>query len=182
MSAIEPIRYFERPDCPGRFFACEKLSATLTTASCEKRWRAANDKHRKYDPCDPLQRCKGCALGATHAGDGDTVSGPFYGAQICSRCHRPSPRLIHRRLCPSCINREYELIKGRNGKGSRPIKAAALQRLGVTYSERNKVRTYSQPYALDMVELMVSVMKSNPSPVFCFSSHPVNAPFQLSLF
>lgn len=56
---------------------------------------------RKGAP-DRLANCKGCPLGAEHAGEPLVLSSPLYERRICSRCHRPSDRLINDEHCPSC--------------------------------------------------------------------------------
>lgn len=53
---------------------------------------------------------------------------PRVRSPICVRCHQPSVRrLIYGNLCISCANRQFEYIRGRNAKGTVPIKHPPLQ-------------------------------------------------------
>lgn len=171
MPLTDSIKYFSRSDCPGTFFDCERLCATLTTASCEKRWKAANDKARKPDPCDPLLRCKACDVGAAHSGEKTVKSNPLFGSRICSRCQRPSDRLVGGELCVSCYNRQREYRIGRNAKGTRPINHPALEmrRALVLINGAPRVREF--PNTVDMTEAIVSVLRHESGPVvFAFKS------------
>ena len=153
------VQYFAYPGAPGDFFRCDRLSASMSTASCARRWEEANDRRRKHDPCDPLHRCKGCSLGSAHAGKVAAPVSPYYGARICARCHRPSSRLINKRLCPSCINRQYELLKGRNAKGKPPVNARPLFPFRVHYrGENGAVSDAYYDHAADSQEAMLSVL------------------------
>lgn len=106
MSASE-IQYFEFPELPGqKRFRCGVLSATLAVGDCAKRWLDA--KH--VGPESRLHRCRGCPLGAVHAGHADEPQA--FKSKVCARCTVPSFRLIKGNLCPSCYNRERELRKG----------------------------------------------------------------------
>lgn len=49
-------------------------------------------------------------------------------AKRCVRCGGRVTRLIARGLCPSCSNRQGEVLKGRNAKGIFPKVAAGILR------------------------------------------------------
>ncbi|MBS0426659.1 MAG: hypothetical protein JSR41_05145 [Proteobacteria bacterium] len=107
---------------PGRYFACTKLSATLSTLSCAAQWTAA--EHRDSSPC------RGCPIGKQHSSEhhGLQPTEPHRGrVGTCLRCGGVGLRLIVARgVCVSCANRQYECLKGRNAKGSPPIKHGPL--------------------------------------------------------
>jgi len=122
-------------------------------------WEQANAKGRRQDPCDRLHHCFGCELGATHAGVEIVRSNHLYGARICSRCHRPSNRLIHGEHCTSCYNRQREVEIGRNGKGTRPVKHAHLHacRLLVAINGQPQAKRFER--IADTAEAIVSVLR-----------------------
>lgn len=96
-----------------RLFRCEPLRASLTPASCAKRYAEQMD-----------YPCADCAVGALHAARlGFRVTRDRTRAahtRPCCRCRRHEFRLIGSRLCISCWNREREWKVGRNRKGGRP--------------------------------------------------------------
>jgi hypothetical protein len=102
--------YFSMGGVPGRYFVCSVFRATLGVPSCAGRWTAAQGGKR-------FDACKGCSLGAEHAGHKQSVQAPV---TACCRCGEPSIRRMIGGLCLSCKNREYEVVKGRNGKGAPP--------------------------------------------------------------
>lgn len=96
-----------------RLFRCEPLRASLTPASCAKRYSEQMD-----------YPCADCAVGALHAARlGFRVTRDRARAahtRPCCRGARHEFRLIGSRLCISCWNREREWKVGRNRKGGRP--------------------------------------------------------------
>lgn len=114
-------------------FRCERLAATLSPASCA----------RRYSEQAALS-CRRCPIGARHAGEIGVVAGlarrsglpgprtlAACVAKVCVRCSLPSPRLIYFGLCVSCANRQLEVARGRNAKGSRPVRAASRLRRAI---------------------------------------------------
>ena len=180
------IEYSSRNDCPGTFFRCEPQRAVLTTSSCARMWEQANQPGRKQDTLDRLHHCAGCELGALHADKPVIRSSALYGARICSRCHRPSARLIHGEHCPSCYNREREVVIGRNGQGTRPVKHPPLEPRSVLVACEGCVEVKSFKRTVDAVEVMVSVLRHVQGAVmFGFRSQIIAAkprPVQLELF
>ena len=119
------VEYFTLEHVPGRtFFNCERMRAKLSTDSCAAMWRKADAATDGTN-----NSCKLCPLGAVHAGEVAASMSPLKGALICARCHRQASRLIGKHLCVSCKNREYELLKGRNAKGTAPVKTSRLDLL-----------------------------------------------------
>ena len=117
MPAIERPEY--RVLVPGQqHFDCTPLRAALSTADCAKRWQVAPKG----------TACAGCALGQAHHTDHNTVatSATLQHAcpdNACLRCGRTDLRIIHMHgLCISCTNRRAEALRGRNGRGTRPVK------------------------------------------------------------
>jgi len=99
-------------------FDCAALKATLSPKSCAERWAKA----------EPGSSCHGCAIGAQHAGQ--TPAPPPPVRQPCVRCGSTAHRLIGRAICICCFNRQREVIRGRNAKGSFPISVGRRLRAG----------------------------------------------------
>ena len=141
---------------PGmQHFSCERMRATLSVQACADNWRRGH-----YDGDLSRQLCKGCEIGAMHAGEAGASRSPLLSTRICGRCHSTGMRLIHKHLCVSCYNRDREVRLGRNAKGSPPVKWHALARRTITYqlsdgtvAERTLDRT------ADMEELIVAVLR-----------------------
>lgn len=146
-------------------------------------WEQANAPGKRRDPCDRLHHCQGCELGAVHADQPIVRSSPLYGARICSRCHRPSARLIHGEHCPSCYNRQREVSIGKNGKGTRPVKHAYLHPCSVVVAHDGIVEERRFQHAADTLEAIVSVLRNvSGAVVFGFRSRVIARPVQLELF
>lgn len=157
MQVPATIDYFGLPDAPGmHFFRCEKLSATLSPQGCAANYRSS----LKRGDAERLHHCRNCPIGALHTGEEPVRLSPYYGGNLCSRCHRPASRIIHGRICVSCQNREYEIIRGRNAKGMPPVKLAPLhpRRLKVAIGGRVVERKLER--SVDMVELMLSILRN----------------------
>ncbi|MEX3934834.1 hypothetical protein AB4Y32_24105 [Paraburkholderia phymatum] len=178
------VEYFEIDLMPGRrFFRCEPLRASISTDECERRWRAGNmlaevtaEKRAglggsidaDFAQTEASTRClvcKGCGLGARHAGVPDANPSLLRGQSVCARCHRGATRLIGRRICISCYNRQRELFVGKNSKGTKPVKLAALDRRQITYVTAGEVKTLALERSADMDELVVSVLRDEPHSV-----------------
>ena len=89
---------------------------------CASRWREA-----QAAPADQGGACRACSIGAAHAGETHVAYSSIFGAAICPRCRRGTTRMIKNRLCVSCQNRDYELAKGKNARGNRPVELQARQ-------------------------------------------------------
>ncbi|KFG67127.1 hypothetical protein JH26_23815 [Microvirga sp. BSC39] len=90
--------------------------------------------------------------------------------KICGRCHRSATRLIRKHLCFSCFNREREVIKGRNAKGTKPLKLTALDARSVTFQRVDRtVHTRSIDRTLGTTEVIKAVLHGEKQHVqFCF--------------
>ena len=148
----EYISFIEMPGVLA--FRCERYAATLTVKACANNWREGNIKGTEN-----RQRCKCCALGAEHAGEVGASMSALKGTLICSRCHRTATRLIGRNLCVSCQNRQYEFIKGRNAKGTAPVKLTQLQPRRIRVDVGGAVKLVYSPLTLDVHELVITALR-----------------------
>lgn len=163
------VDYFTNPDVPGKsYFACSRMRATLSTTACSTMWRQANDLNDGTHAA-----CRLCPLGAVHAGEVAASMSPLKGTLTCARCHRPAARLIGAMHCVSCYNRQREVIRGRNGKGTAPVKLGSLDSRRIRYRHGDEVRTMRVRHSLDLDELIVAVLRDSKSRVvFAFNSAP----------
>jgi hypothetical protein len=173
------VDYFTRPEVPGRnYFRCERMRATISTEACAGFWRGSNGGgHCERDTC--LR----CPIGAMHAGEAQASTSPLRLAPICARCHRPSSRLIGGMRCVSCYNRERELLRGRNAKGTAPVKLTCLARRRVRYMAGDEPCSLVVQHSLDTDELVVAALRDSSNRVrFGFGAAVPLAVRQLRLF
>ena len=90
--------------------------------------------------------CHSCPVGQGHAqlqsGSGCT-SERRDKPRICLRCGRDDLRIVQERgICVSCANRQYEVLRGRNAKGTTPAKARALDAFAVATEAPDGAITY----------------------------------------
>lgn len=167
------VEYFtlaELPDKP--MIRCERLKATLQVTACSARWTEANAKGAS----ERLDLCKNCQLGAKHAGAGEISLSPLRGMSICARCHQGATRMIGGHLCPSCYNRELEVRKGRNAKGSKPMKHPPLLRFEVRYQAGGQVERMARE-AVSSEELVIAVLRDTSKQVtFAFNARRPQLP------
>lgn len=163
------VEYTTNPAVPGRlFFRCERMRATLSTASCSEMWRRANDQNDGSNA-----GCKLCPLGAVHAGEVAASMSPLKGTLTCSRCHRPAERLIRRMHCVSCYNRAREFVIGYNAKGTAPVKLRALDRRTIRFLCGDQIQRFCLGQSLDNDELIVATLRDSKKRVFFgFNSEP----------
>jgi len=173
------VEYFANPDVPGRtFFRCDRMRAVLSTDSCSAMWRKADDLDD-----GARNSCRLCPIGAVHAGEVAASMSPLKGTLTCARCHRTAGRLIGGMVCVSCKNREYELLKGKNAKGTAPVKLCALDTRRLRYRHGDDVRTLRLRHTVDTDELLVAVLRDSKSQVvFAFNSAPPAAVRQARLW
>lgn len=152
---INAVEYFSMPSCPGQFFKCSRLSATLSTASCASRWKQANQSH------DRCQQCAGCPIGAQHAGETQASTSLLMGKPICARCHRSSDRLVNKKICVSCYNRQREWVIGRNAKGTIPVKQKPLRPMQLPYLAGGSLQIAASDLAESTSELIISVLRDS---------------------
>ena len=110
MPASPSVVYFEL--MPGfQAFRCEPLKASLSAKSC-----AANHAERRNESC--VQ----CAIGRHHADQHGLRVHRAKPTGVCVRCERRTTRrMLEHGICISCYNRQREVLRGRNGKGVRPL-------------------------------------------------------------
>lgn len=154
------IEYFEITGAPGKYFKCPRYhgGATLSVAACAAQWRRASkaDDEARIR----LHACINCPTGANHAGVPDfTPQNPIKTGKICARCHRTASRIIHGRICVSCVNRQYEIQKGRNARGNKPSQCPTLHNIPVLVCDGDKP-AQKQFLAVDMIEALLSAMKT----------------------
>ena len=80
----------------------------LTPAACGQNWQRARTA-QPWDRCFP---CRGCAIGALHAGEATPAPEPGDDGRACLWCGRKGQRLTGKVLCISCYNRSRELRTG----------------------------------------------------------------------
>lgn len=174
---MDRVVYFERAGMVGvRHFGCERMRATLSTGACGEMWRKANGGE------GGREACLRCPIGAEHAGALQASLSPLRLSPICARCHNPARRLIGKMVCVSCKNREYEWIRGRNAKGTRPTKMGALCRRRIRYLAGDELHSLVVMHSLDTDELMVAALRDSPNRVRFGLGMGVAVTRQLRLF
>lgn len=176
---MQKIEYFEIPEMPGKpMFRCEARRATISTSACAGMWThgAIKNSNERY------WLCKGCAIGAKHAGVGDATLSPLYASTICARCGCGSTRLIHGHLCVSCYNRSLEYIKGRNARGNAPVTHPTLYRLSIRYRAGGRVKTLHRQHSADPMELVVATLRDEPKQATFMLLSPRSPHPQMGLF
>lgn len=154
------VEYFHREELPGkRFFRCDPMRANLSTDACASMWRGANGGS------EPREACLRCHVGALHAGASDANLSPLHLGLICARCHNPAQRLIGKMVCVSCKNREYEYLRGRNAKGTTPVKLRSLCRRRIRYLVGGEARSLVVQNSVDTEELVIAVLRDSPTRV-----------------
>ncbi len=152
--ASPQVQYFT-PDWapPGkRMFVCERLSATLGTEQCATNWSRATAG-------DGMLRCKGCRVGACHAGQDRANASPLRGMLICARCQRGCNRLVENWNFVSCYNRGREWRMQRNAKGSFPSRMTPLVPREVTYTEAGQPRVLRRVWSQSREELVFGLLR-----------------------
>jgi len=145
----------------GLFFHCQPYRAKLSTTACASRWRSS--QWARGEAADQFARCRGCPVGAQHAGQKHFHRSKIYGNARCPRCGSGSTRMIGNRLCISCSNREWEVRRGRNAKGSRPTISLPERRVGLIIDvdrpgEERRIDVVAE-HAIDLAELMVAILR-----------------------
>lgn len=155
--------YFESELMPGKMmFRCERLSATIQVGTCAGMWKEGNGGGAAPER---LMRCRGCAVGAGHAGEGDASGHALRGTATCARCERSEFRLIGGNVCVSCRNREYEWVKGKNAKGGAPVRHPKLERGVVRYVVGGVVKRLARDRVTGTSELVVELLRDSPKRV-----------------
>jgi hypothetical protein len=176
---MEKIQYFEIPELPGKpMFRCEKRRAIIMLERCSTMWQEGNRKN-----CDDrFWLCRGCQIGAKHAGVGDATLSPLYASSICARCGTSSMRLIHGHLCVSCYNRAAEYKKGKNARGNAPVTHPTLYRISLRYMAGSQVKTKTRDDAASSLELVIGALRDEPKQVTFGMLSPRSPLPQMELF
>lgn len=169
--------YFKIEGAPGEYFRCEAYRASMSVPGCAKMYQS-----EKSNRDGRHAHCYGCKIGAEHAGEKvAAMATPVYQSKICPRCHAGATRIV-KGLCISCLNRQYEVEKGRNSKGSKPVKAAPLVEVTLHVTNDEKVSVVKIPLATGRLEGIYRVLRVQPgNPLFGWRADVPSAP-QASLF
>lgn len=168
--------YFSLPGVSGNYFRCSPYQSTLSVTSCAGMYRAEKGRQNGRHP-----HCNGCSVGALHAGEAAPVESDYLGSKICPRCRGDAPRIV-KGVCVSCINRQYEVERGCNAKGSAPVRLKPLFPMSVSYVSQGQEQTTSFPRVADRVEAVLRVLRTQPGDVeFGWSSSAPTMP-QIPLF
>lgn len=118
-----------------QLFQCPRIpgNLNLSVVSCANQHKAAQTR----DWCHRLPHCVECPIGAKNAGI--SVPAPFERKMVCVRCGSGAGRMVLKRFCMSCYNREREWRIGKNAKGGEPREYTPLGRfllIGATTGKR----------------------------------------------
>jgi hypothetical protein len=176
------VSYTASPHAPGlRMFACTTYRATLSQTGCASRWRKAQLAARQA--ADAFATCRGCPIGAAHAGEAHVAYSKLYGVAICPRCRRGGARMIGGRLCISCYNRNRELAAGKNAKGNRPVELQAraphpVEAIVTIDGEARRARVL----ATGLPELLLQTLRTTKGSItFAFAGPPIQRRDELGL-
>jgi hypothetical protein len=173
------MEYFELPELPGKpMFKCDRLRASLQVSACSRSWSEAQ---RKGAP-ERFGQCRGCQIGAKHAGVAEATLSPIFAMRICARCHSGATRLICGHVCVSCYNRQREYLIGRNARGSKPITHPILHRLAVRYRTGGRLKTLRKANVVNTLELIVAALRDEPKQVTFSMLSPRSPLPQMELF
>lgn len=162
---------------PGKLhFRCDRQRATLSTESCAGMWREA--------AADPSSRpaCARCAIGASHAGEATANLSPIKGSMVCARCHKGATRLIHGMHCVSCYNRQREVIRGRNAKGTAPSRLSPLAPRRIWFLAGSVMTSIASPLTVDTTELVIAALRDSAERVRFTFKAPAHRATQFSLW
>jgi hypothetical protein len=152
--------YFEFDVLPDvKHFTCDRYRATLSVQSCSERWTLANEGASDERQDERRRSCRQCPQGALHTGKSDLSISPWRGSMMCARCGVGASRLIGRNLCVSCANRQYEVIKGRNRKNTKPVKIREVNRRSVSYLTAGEPKVKTILHTTGLEEVMWSVLR-----------------------
>lgn len=155
------VTYAENALAPGmKFFRCGPLRASMSMQGCASRWREA--QLASGEAADRLVSCRGCAIGAAHAGFQPVRYSPHYGASICPRCGKGTTRMIGGRVCVSCYNRAREMRAGKNARGNRPIELlqSPLRTVEIRLEVDASARRMRDRETSSMTETMLQVLRT----------------------
>jgi len=121
-------------------FLCPRQSGglLLLPSACAKLWQ----RGLTADATNAARLCRGCTIGAEHAGAGSQAAPAVPAGHVCVRCGRSNLRIIASTgICVSCYNREREVRIGRNRRGQPPCRAVPLAPLLLVVDGRPVARS-----------------------------------------
>lgn len=188
---VEGVDYGSSDLAPGlRFFGCSRLGATLSMGGCAARWREAKapPKRRRGDEddggavLDRFAACRGCPIGAAHAGEEVIEYSGLYGSSTCPRCRKGTTRMIGSRICVSCYNRERERQTGKNARGNAPTKIQALCDVQFRAVIDDKAKVIRAVGVVDALEPAIQTLRTTPGKaVFAYAAPTIHI-LQADLF
>lgn len=163
MESISPVAYFTRENYPARVFECPRHRVIMMEVSCV----AAFQEAKRTGQTGRRAACLGCPIGPVHSGE---LAPKPNRVMVCVRCRRsPSDcddprhvgavRLVRGGLvCVSCYNREREVVRKRNAKGTMPVKWAGLRPITVVGLADDGTKTVMTiPLARDLTEAILTL-------------------------
>lgn len=150
------VEYFSIDGAPGIYFRCPEYDATISTDACARMYLAQKSKTGIHE------RCVGCRIGAEHAGDLLPTAPDLLDSLVCPRCQRTTNRIV-RGLCVSCLNRQYEAIRGFNAKGKPPVRLPKLFAARLRFSTGAGAPTSIgvTEFSVNRLELIYRILRSH---------------------
>jgi hypothetical protein len=158
--------------CETDLFLCphQPGGLRLRPCACADLWR----RGQGAPAWDASRVCRGCALGAQHAGVPTQAVLPVL---VCVRCGATDGRMIKSKgVCVSCYNREREVARGRDRRGQVPRHAGRVVTLTVQVNGWRVSRSAAGP-----VELALWALQAAPG-ARVTRWVPAPQPMQLSLW
>jgi hypothetical protein len=151
------VQYFSIDVASASFFRCEPYKMTLSIEGCAKRWTKSQTLSGQR--AESFEKCRGCPIGAQHAGHAIVLYSILYQSPICPRCGKSNLRMIDGTRCVNCYNREIEFKRGRNSKGTAP-RMKPLHRRSIRVSiDNGPIKVITSQHSADTVELMLGAMR-----------------------
>lgn len=188
---VDGVEYASSDIAPGlRMFGCSRLGATLSTGGCAARWREAKDppkRRRSVESSggadlDHFSACRGCPIGADHAGEDFIEYSGLYGSSTCPRCRNGTTRMIGGRICVSCYNRVREVAVGKNARGNAPSKIQPLcdvQFRAIINDQSKVIRAFG---VIDAIEPAIHTLRTTPGKASFAYAAPTIHILQADLF
>lgn len=163
---MDVIKYFKYDGVDGDYFSCPKGVGTFSTEFCARIYQEAMSPVGLKDGVRIA--CRGCAVGASHAGVCGSSASRFLGQLSCSRCQKGATRLIRGCICVSCFNREREFLIGKNAKGNVPIHAKPVGSVFVACAidSGESVQVRKSDKVTSLLEVYLSILRSMPKKVW----------------
>lgn len=165
-------------------FTCPRHAGNLRLmpSSCADMWRRGRRAHRE----DTLWHCRGCEIGARHAGlkiatakaatEADTIAGD----DTCIRCGKRPNRLVSKALCIGCYNRCCEFVKGLNARGLFPKCAKPLHKFRATLTLPNDESKAVAAWTCTLRDFIAIVLRQYPDAQIAWPSLTSRAVEELS--